>query len=171
MQGAIFFTYGLISHTVFFITFLYAIGWVGDLLLPVTIDSRPLVPLSHALLVNGGLLSLFALQYSVMARTAFKTWWTRHIPVAAERSTYVLFSSLALIALFVFWQPMGGTLWRVENPAGVAVLYILFAIRLEERDLLTALGEDYAAYRREVPMLIPALRRYRDRQTALEGQV
>lgn len=234
--------YGIICYIIFFITFLYTIGWVGNLYLPVTIDSDPLVPLGYAVLINLGLLTLFALQHSIMARPAFKRWWTQYVPTQIERSTYVLFTSIVLIIMYVFWQPMGGVIWDVQHPTGRAILYSLFglgwatvlistflidhfdlfglrqvwlyfrgreytplkfktpaaykfvrhplyvgffiafwatptmtaghlffavitaayvlvAVRLEERDLLTALGEDYAEYRRNVPMFIPRFTR------------
>jgi methanethiol S-methyltransferase len=119
--------YGILSYAAFFAVFLYAIGFVGNILVPKSIDSAPTVPFLTALLVNLGLLGLFAVQHSVMARPAFKRWLTRIVPVPAERSTYVLASSLAMIALFAFWQPMGGVIWDVASPAGQAVLYTLFA--------------------------------------------
>jgi protein-S-isoprenylcysteine O-methyltransferase Ste14 len=119
--------YGVVSYAVFFATFLYAIGFVGDLWVPTSIDSAPEASFTTALLINLGLLGLFAIQHSVMARPAFKRWWTRIVPPAAERSTYVLLSSVALIVLFAYWEPMGGTIWNVESPAGRAVLYGLFA--------------------------------------------
>ncbi len=230
--------YGVISYLIFFLTFLYAIGFMGNLLVPKSIDSGADGPLLNALIINVILLSIFAVQHSVMARPAFKAWWTKIIPKAAERSTYTLLSSLALILLFYYWQPMGGIIWQVEGSIGQAVLYSLFgfgwalvlvstflinhfdlfglrqvylnftgqeytylkfstpgpyklirhplylgwlfafwatptmtiahltfaiittiyillAIRWEEQDLLTALGEDYANYRKTIPMIIP----------------
>jgi protein-S-isoprenylcysteine O-methyltransferase Ste14 len=122
---AVFF-YGLVSYAIFFATFLYALGFVGGFFVPKGMDSAPLVSLGSALLVNAALLALFAVQHSLMARPFFKAWLTRLIPSAAERSTYVLASSLALIALFYFWQPMGGVVWSVENPLGRGVLWAGF---------------------------------------------
>lgn len=110
------FLYGLLAYAVFFVTFLYAIGFIGGFIVPKTIDGTPTVPLGTALLIDGLLLALFAVQHSVMARPFFKHWLTRLIPTAAERPTYVLASSLALIALFRYWEPIGGTVWSVEHP-------------------------------------------------------
>jgi len=230
--------YGIVCYAIFLATFVYAIGFVGNLFVPKGIDSQPQTPFGLALLVDLVLLTIFAVQHSVMARPAFKKWWTRIVPEAMERSTYTLFASLALLNLFVFWEPLGGTIWQVENPALATVLqmasllgwglvllstflinhfdlfglrqvwlhfrnkpytpvrfatpgpykfvrhplslgficafwftptmtvthllfavvttvYILVAIQLEEHDLITALGEDYRAYRNRVPMLLP----------------
>lgn len=122
------FAYGVISYAVFFGTFLYAIGFVGNLFVPTTIDGAPAMPLGKAVAIDLGLLAAFALQHSVMARPAFKRVWTRIVPEPAERSTYVLFSSLALIALFAFWQPLGGVVWSVEHPVMQAVLYGVFGL-------------------------------------------
>jgi methanethiol S-methyltransferase len=127
MKRLAIFLYGVISYAVFFATFLYAIGFIGNLWVPKSIDSAPNAPFAIALAINLGLLGLFAVQHSVMARPAFKRWWTRLIPESAERSTYTLLSSLALIALFAFWQPMGGVVWSVESPSGQAVLYAAYA--------------------------------------------
>jgi protein-S-isoprenylcysteine O-methyltransferase Ste14 len=230
------FVYGAISYVVFFLTFLYAIGFVGNVFVPKSIDHGGAAsPFWSALLVNAALLGVFAVQHSVMARPAFKAWWTKIVPKEIERSTYVLLSSLALVLLFWQWRPMAGVLWGVENAAGRFVLlalfaagwllvllstfiinhfdlfglrqvylyhdytpvefkvsafykfvrhplllgfiiafwatprmtvghlvfaaattaYMLIAIQLEERDLASAHGEDYRAYRRQVPMLVP----------------
>jgi protein-S-isoprenylcysteine O-methyltransferase Ste14 len=234
------FAYGAASYALFLATFLYALGFVGGFGVPHTIDGPLEGSIAAALAVDLGLLGLFAVQHSVMARRAFKRWLTRVVPEAAERSTYVLASSAALLLLFWQWRPIGGVVWTVESPllraaaygvfaAGWATVlvctflinhfdlfglrqswlallgrpytpllftmpgpyravrhplyvgwllafwatptmtvthllfavmtsaYILIAIRLEERDLVAAHGEAYAAYRRRVPMLIPRL--------------
>jgi protein-S-isoprenylcysteine O-methyltransferase Ste14 len=127
MKRWLIFIYGAASYAVFFGTFLYAIGFVGNLWVPKSIDSVRESPVGAALLINAALLGLFAAQHSVMARPAFKRWWTRIIPQTAERSTYTLLSSVALIALFAFWEPMGGLVWSVESPVGQALLYGGFA--------------------------------------------
>lgn len=119
--------YGVICYAIFFATFLYAIGFIGNLVVPKTIDGAPMVPMLQGLVINLVLLGIFAIQHSVMARPAFKRAWTKIVPEPAERSTYVLFSSAALIALFWFWQPLGGVIWNVTNPIGAAALYAGFA--------------------------------------------
>ena len=121
------FAYGLVCYAIFFATFLYALGFVGNFLVPVTMDGEPRMGTAQALAIDLGLLGLFAIQHSLMARPFFKRWLTRLIPESAERSTYVLASSLALIALFLFWQPLGGVVWDVRDPLWQAVLYALFA--------------------------------------------
>ena len=127
LKRSLFFAYGLLCYAVFFATFLYAIGFIGGFMVPTTLDGPRSLPLPTALAIDAGLLALFAVQHSVMARRGFKERWTRIVPPALERSTYVLFSSLALILLFRFWQPLGGTVWSVEDPMGRAVLRGLFA--------------------------------------------
>jgi len=126
LKRSIVFVYGLASYAVFLATYLYAIGFVANVFVPRSIDAPPDGDFSASLIVDLALLMVFALQHSVMARPGFKRWWTRYIPEPAERSTYVLASSLALIALFAFWRPLGGVVWSVTGPAAI-VLYGLCA--------------------------------------------
>jgi len=256
MQRLCVLSFGVVSYVAFLGALLYAIGFVGNFGVPRSIDSAPSGSIGVALLVNTALLTVFALQHSVMARPAFKRWWTRFVPEPIERSTYVLLASLALSLMYWQWQPMGGIVWNVESTLGRVVLYSLFAvgwltvlaatflinhfdlfglrqvwlhwrgkhytnlpfrtpglyrfvrhplyvgflmgfwatptmtaahllfalvttayilvaIQFEERDLVTILGEDYAEYRRRVPMLIPALLRRKtvQEQAAATSQV
>jgi protein-S-isoprenylcysteine O-methyltransferase Ste14 len=235
------FIYGIVSYAFFFAVFLYGIGFIGGFITPTTLDGLPTTTIGHALAVDLGLLVAFAIQHSGMARPRFKAWWKRIVPEAAERSTYVLMSSLALAALYVFWEPIGGVIWNVPAGLGrnfviglylfgwllllyttflidhfdlfglkqvwrrlanktyrapvfrtpslykivrhplyigwltifwaaptmtaahllfalVTTGYILFAIRLEERDMVSAFGSVYVDYRARTPMLIPRLR-------------
>ena len=238
MSRYLIFAYGVASYVIFLGVFVYAIAFLGNLYIPNSIDADPVGPVWKAVLINLGLLGGFAIQHSVMARPAFKRLWTRLIPAAAERSTYILFSNLAMIAMFLWWQPIGGVIWDVSSQPsrsiilagyfiGWAILfyatcllnhfelfglrqvwhhlrgqaqagttfrepglykhvrhpiyvgwliifwatptmtvahllfavmttaYILIAIQFEERDLARELGEDYRAYQRRVPMIVP----------------
>jgi protein-S-isoprenylcysteine O-methyltransferase Ste14 len=232
------FLYGIVAYAAFFVTILYAIAFIGGFVVPKTIDSGATVSTAEALVVNLLLMSLFAVQHSVMARKGFKQWWTRFVPKPVERSTYVLFSSLVLLLLFWQWRPLPAVVWQIEDRqlamimtglshigwvlvfastflinhfelfglhqvannlsgrpmpaprfrvplfykfvrhplylgfiiafwaapimtvghllfAAVTTAYILVAIQLEERDLVSLFGEDYRRYRQRVSMLLP----------------
>ena len=123
------FIYGIVSYLLFLGVFLYAIAFVGDFVVPKTIDAGgPETTFGPALLINLGLLGLFALQHSGMARPGFKEWWTKIIPEPIERSTYVLFSNAVLILLFWQWRPMPEVIWYVEAAWAQWALWGLFGI-------------------------------------------
>jgi methanethiol S-methyltransferase len=124
-----FFVFGVLAYVVFLGTFLYAIAFVGGFAVPTQLDGPPdpSLPLALALAIDCALLTLFAVQHSVMARPWFKERWTQFVPWTIERSTYVLCASLALLLLFWQWQPLGVEIWTVEHPAGRLALWSLFA--------------------------------------------
>src|ERR1700760_3311048 len=119
--------FGVFSYLVFFAVFLYAIGFIGGFLTPTLLDGPAHASLAVALAVDLGLLALFALQHSGMARPAFKRWWTRIVPEEAERSSYVLLSSLALAVLFIYWEPIGGAIWSVTGALRTTLIGLYLA--------------------------------------------
>ena len=167
--------YGTISYLIFFGTFLYAIAFVANLPVPTTIDGGQPGPIGTSIAINLALLTAFALQHSVMARPGFKAIWTRVVPKPVERSTYVLFSSVAMIALFAFWQPLPQSLWQIADPAfrtiawtllgtGVGVI-LLSTFLIDHFDLfglrqvvLYFRGRPYEEKRFQTPMLYRHIR-------------
>ena len=120
--------YGVVCYALFFATFLYLAGWIGGFVVPTTLDGPATSPLAVAAVINAGLILIFGLQHSVMARPAFKRRWTRFIPQPIERSTYVLATNAALALMFWQWRPLGGVIWNVEHPTGRAALWGLFGL-------------------------------------------
>jgi protein-S-isoprenylcysteine O-methyltransferase Ste14 len=114
--------YGALCYAFFFVTFLYALAFVENAFVPRTIDVGPLAPLTEALIINLALMSLFAIQHSVMARPQFKAWWTQFVPKTIERSTYVLFATSALALLCWQWRPIPAVVWQFQSPAAVGFL-------------------------------------------------
>jgi len=127
MGGLLAVLYGGLCYLVFFLTFLYAIGFVGNFLTPTSLERGPSGPVVLAWIIDLVLLGLFAVQHSGMARRGFKRWLTRWVPWPVERSTYVLLSSLVLILMFWQWRPLPGTVWDVEAPWAWWLLYAVFA--------------------------------------------
>ncbi|KAA0123456.1 isoprenylcysteine carboxylmethyltransferase family protein [Methylobacterium sp. P1-11] len=119
-------TYALISYAVFLLAFLYAVGFLGHVVVPKTVDDGSIVDPGFAVAVDVALLTLFALQHSVMARPRFKIWWTRVVPKPIERSTYVLLASLALLLLFWQWRPLPAIVWSISEPVAAGLLMGLF---------------------------------------------
>lgn len=128
MQRSLFFAYGIACYLLFLATYAYLACFVGNIFVPRTIDVGPPAPFAWAIAIDALLLLAFAVQHSVMARPAFKAWWTRFVPSSIERSTYVLASNLVLIALVWFWRPLDMVIWHVNSPMGWWLITALFAI-------------------------------------------
>lgn len=129
-MGALFsFVYGVVVYVFFLGTFFYAIAFIGDVVVPKTIDTGTPVSLAEALTVNLLLLGIFAVQHSVMARRSFKSWWSRIVPQHVERSTYVLAATLALALLIWQWRPIAEPIvWKVTNNLGTQILWAVFGL-------------------------------------------
>ena len=161
MKGLVTLIYGIVAYVVFLGSFLYAIGFVGNLIVPKSIDSGAAGDPVEAVIVNLLLLGLFAAQHSVMARPAFKRWWTRFVPSSVERSTYVLLASLVLLLLYWQWRPIPGLVWTVEGTFWMAILngvfwlgwaILLISTLLINHFELFGLAQVYASARkRELP--------------------
>lgn len=128
MGRIISFLYGVIAHAGFLLVLFYFIGFLGNFVVPKSIDSGQVGPFGQSLLINLILLSTFGIPHSVMARPGFKRWWTRIVPKHIERSTYVLISNLLVVLLFWQWRPMAGVIWNVEHPVGTVILWGLFGL-------------------------------------------
>ena len=128
MRRYLIFAYGLSCYAIAMASLVYLAGWLAGIGVPSPLDGEPTLPTAQALAIDFGLLTLFALQHSIMARPAFKRRWTRIVPEAAERSTFALFSGLALIAFFLFWQPIGGIVWSVENPTLRGLIWLSYGL-------------------------------------------
>jgi len=156
-------TWAAVAYVLFLGAFLYSIGFVGDILVPKTIDSGAPGPWIMALAVDAVLLGVFAVQHSVMARPAFKRWWTRIVPVGVERSTYVAASSLCLVLLFWQWRPLGATLWALDGVAAAIVrgvfvlgwLVVLTSTFMLSHFELFGLTQAYSAFRDRAVAAIP----------------
>jgi protein-S-isoprenylcysteine O-methyltransferase Ste14 len=128
MKKIIVFLFGILSYVVFLVAFLYAIGFVGNILVPKSIDSGPETNLLTAVLINVGLLSIFAIQHTIMARPVFKKWWITIVGPGAERSIFVLLTSLALLLMYWKWLPIKSVIWQAENEIIILIINVVFVL-------------------------------------------
>lgn len=128
MKKVLFFAYGIVAYSAFFATILYMIGFLGGFVVPKGINDGAAVPLAEAIGVNVLLILVFAVQHTIMARPAFKRWWTRFVPKPIERSTFVLVASAILAVTCWQWRPIPGVLWSVENTVGRSIIFTLFIL-------------------------------------------
>jgi methanethiol S-methyltransferase len=122
------FLFGVVAYTAFFASLVFFMGWIAGIGVPVALDGPATGSVGGAIAADLGLMLVFALQHSVMARPKFKAWWTRFVPQSIERSTYVLLSSIALLAMMIFWQPLGGVVWSVDHSIGKWVIRGVFVL-------------------------------------------
>ena len=120
--------YGVFCYLMFLGVFVYSIGFLGNIFVANSLDAEPQIAWPAAVAIDLGLLGLFAVQHSVMARPTFKKWWTRIVPKEAERSTYVLFYNLAMIVMFAFWQPIAGVVWNILCFEGQITMYAFYGL-------------------------------------------
>ena len=130
MVRIVFLVYGIVAYVVFFVTFLYLFGFMGNVFVPKSIDSGPAGPAGWALIANAALVGLFVVQHTIMARSSFKSWWTRILPKPIERSTFVLATSVVLIVLFWSWRPMPALVWEIQAPTLRAMVWLLYGTGL-----------------------------------------
>ena len=128
MKKSIAFVYGIIAYVIFLAAFLYAIPFIGGFWVPKTLDTGSQSSIIYAVIIDLILLSIFAVQHSVMARPQFKKWWTKIIPRSIERSTYVLLASVILLLIYWLWQPLPTVVWDVQSQPFVILLYALFTV-------------------------------------------
>ena len=128
MSRILAFIYGLICYLVSFITLAYSVGFIGNLIVPKTLDSSSDGTLINGILIDVSLIALFGIQHSLMARKSFKKWWTKIIPNPIERSTYILMASLTLLLLFWQWHSLGGVIWNIQSPIASNIIYGIFAL-------------------------------------------
>jgi protein-S-isoprenylcysteine O-methyltransferase Ste14 len=161
------FGFGVASYAVFFASFLYLVGFLGNVAVPKSIDTGTAADLGRALLVDTALLLLFGIQHSVMARPRFKAWWTRFVPHAIERSTYVLASSAVLVVTYALWQPIPAAVWSVESSAAATALTALFFAGVGLVLYATFLIDHFDLFGLRQVVLYFRDREYRDRHFAL----